>query len=294
MLLRGGCPLCQSQTVNESTNSELTGVQPADDTVRGAVLITGGGSGIGLATARRLVASGRRVVICGRTESRLTAAAGELESLCRGDAQVRWVAADVTEAEQINAAGVVAAELGGEWGITGCFANAGGAFHIGDIATADPAAVRATIDLNLTGTILTLQAVLPHMKRGGSIVVMSSGAGHFPHRGLWAYGAAKAGIDMLCRYAADELGAQGIRVNSIQPGLIDDDLTSMITTGGPLLDDYLAETPLGRIGQVDDVARLVEFLLGENSGWVSGASIPIDGAHHVRRGANYMLLFGSA
>ncbi len=257
----------------------------------GAVLITGGGSGIGLATARRLVASGWPVMICGRTQSRLDAALDELRAAAFDASTVGAVVADITDAAQIRAAGDAAAALGGTRGVAGCFANAGGAFHIGDIASADPAAVQATIDLNLTGTILTLQAVLPHMGAGGSIVVMSSGAGHFPHRGLWAYGAAKAGIDMLCRYAADELGERRIRVNSVQPGLIDDDLTAMITAGGALLEDYLAETPLGRVGDVDDVARLVAFLLGPESSWISGASISVDGGHHVRRGANYMALF---
>ena len=265
----------------------------AVDVAAGAVLITGGGSGIGLATAKQLVARGRSVLICGRTQSRLDAALVELRAAAVGSAQVAAFAADVTVAEQINAAGAAAAELGEASGVTGCFANAGGAFHIGDLATADPVAVRATIDLNLMGTILTLQAVLPHMGAGGSIVVMSSGAGHFAHRGLWAYGAAKAGIDMLCRYAAEELGSRGIRVNSVQPGLIDDDLTAMITGGGPLLEDYLSQTPLGTVGDVDDIASMVAFLLSAEARWVSGASIPIDGGHHTRRGANYMLLFGS-
>ena len=83
---------------------------------------------------------------------------------------------------------------------------------------------------------------------GGSIIGMSSGAGAFPHRWLWAYGAAKAGIDMFCRSAADELGADGIRVNSVQPGIVDDELMSFITAGGPLLDDYIEGMPLGRVG----------------------------------------------
>jgi NAD(P)-dependent dehydrogenase (short-subunit alcohol dehydrogenase family) len=121
---------------------------------------------------------------------------------------------------------------------------------------------------------------------------MSSGAGHFPHRWLWAYGMSKAGIESLCAYAAEELGPQGIRVNCVRPGIIDDELMSMITAGGPLLDDYLAQTPLGRVGTLEDVAEAVRFLCGPESDWITGECLAVDGGHHLRRGADYSLLFG--
>jgi NAD(P)-dependent dehydrogenase (short-subunit alcohol dehydrogenase family) len=127
---------------------------------------------------------------------------------------------------------------------------------------------------------------------GGSIIGMSSGAGHFPHRYLWAYGAAKAGVDMLCQSAAEELGKSGIRVNSVQPGIVDDELMAPITAGGPLLDDYLAEMPVSRLGRVGDIAAAVRFLAGPESSWITGDNLAIDGGHHLRRGANYGLLFG--
>ena len=79
---------------------------------------------------------------------------------------------------------------------------------------------------------------------------MSSGAGRFPHPHLWAYGVAKAGICFLTETAAEELGPLGIRVNAVAPGIIDDELMSFITAGGPLLDDYIAQMPLGRVGTV--------------------------------------------
>ncbi len=122
------------------------------------------------------------------------------------------------------------------------------------------------------------------------MVLMSSGAGHFPHRYLPAYGAAKAGIEMLCRYAAEELGQAGIRVNAVQPGIIDDELMAFITAGGPLLDDYLAQIPLHRVGKVEDVAEAVRFLAGPESSWITGACLAVDGGHHLRRGADYSLL----
>jgi NAD(P)-dependent dehydrogenase (short-subunit alcohol dehydrogenase family) len=121
---------------------------------------------------------------------------------------------------------------------------------------------------------------------------MSSGAGHFPHRYLWAYGAAKAGIDMLCQYAAEELGHTGVRVNTVRPGIVDDELMAPITAGGPLLDDYLAEMPISRLGTVEDIAASVRFLAGPESAWITGECLTVDGGHHLRRGANYGLLFG--
>lgn len=130
------------------------------------------------------------------------------------------------------------------------------------------------------------------MGDGGSIVPMSSGAGHFPHRWLWAYGMSKAGIESLCAYAAEELGPAGVRVNAVQPGIIDDDLMAPITAGGALLDDYLAQMPIARLGTVGDVAEAVRFLAGPESAGVTGECLAVDGGHHLRRGADYSLLFG--
>lgn len=248
-------------------------------------LVTGGGSGIGLASAARLARDGARVTICGRTEDKLAKAAAEIGH------HVRFVVADVTVEEQVAAAVALASEPSG--GLDILFANAGGSHHMGSFESADLDGVRATVDLNLVGTMICIKHATPAMKAagGGSIIGMSSGAGHFPHRWLWAYGAAKAGIEEVCRYAAEELGSAGIRVNVVQPGIIDDDLMAPITGGGRLLDDYLANMPLGRVGTVDDVADAVRFLAGPESSWITGACLPIDGGHHLRRGANYALLF---
>ena len=97
---------------------------------------------------------------------------------------------------------------------------------------------------------------------------------------------------MLCRSAAEELGADGIRVNTVRPGIVDDELMAPITGGGALLDDYIEGMPLGRVGQVDDIAAAVRFLAGPESSWITGVCLPIDGGHHLRKGADYSLLFG--
>jgi NAD(P)-dependent dehydrogenase (short-subunit alcohol dehydrogenase family) len=276
-----------------------------------AALVTGGGSGIGLGAAIRLVRDGAHVTICGRTEERLRTAVGVLEAAATdpsgvppavGGGTAAYVVADVTVEEEMAAAVAAASAERGRLDVL--FANAGGAMHMGPIAGADADQVRATVDLNLIGTFLSIKHAAPLMGAGvgkgvdggeapgGSIIAMSSGAGAFPHRYLWAYGAAKAGIDMLCKYAAEELGGTGVRVNAVQPGIVDDELMAPITAGGPLLDDYLAEMPISRLGTVEDIAAAVRYLAGPESGWISGVSLPIDGGHHLRRGANYGLLFG--
>jgi NAD(P)-dependent dehydrogenase (short-subunit alcohol dehydrogenase family) len=256
-----------------------------------AALVTGGGSGIGFGTAACLAADGAHVAICGRTEDKLARAVEAIGPEVGDGGSIRYVVADVTVEDQVAEAVAFAAEPTG--GLDILFANAGGSMHIGSIDTADADAVRATVDLNLVGTMLCIKHAVPAMKRagGGSIVTMSSGAGAFPHRWLWAYGAAKAGIDMLARSAAEELGGDGIRVNSVQPGIVDDELMSMITGGGPLLDDYIAGMPLARVGTVEDIAEAVRFLAGPESSWVTGINLPIDGGHHLRHGADYSLLF---
>lgn len=288
----------------------MTDARGTTDGIAGyCALVTGGGSGIGLGTATRLVRDGAHVTICGRTEDRLVTAVAGLVAVAEeagtaGDpvGSADYIVADVTIEEQVAAAVARAASRRGHLDIL--FANAGGSFHMGPLAEADVEAVRATIDLNLVGTFLCLKHGAPMMGAGvgtgvdggpapgGSFIGMSSGAGHFPHRFLWAYGSAKAGIDMLCRYAAEELGASGVRVNTVRPGIVDDELMAPITAGSTLLDDYLAEMPISRLGTVEDIAAAVRYLGGPESGWVTGEALAVDGGHHLRRGANYGLLFG--
>jgi NAD(P)-dependent dehydrogenase (short-subunit alcohol dehydrogenase family) len=261
-------------------------------TIRGrTALVTGGGSGIGLASAARLAADGVHVVICGRTEEKLAKAEAAIAPGVGDGGSIRSIVADVTIEEQVAAAVGFAAQPAG--GLDILFANAGGSHHLGPFDAADLDDVRTTIDLNLVGTIICIKHAVPAMRDrgGGSIIGMSSGAGRFPHRWLWAYGASKAGVEEVCRYAAEEFGGDGIRVNVLQPGIVDDELMAPITGGGKLLDHYLANMPLGRVGTVNDVAEAVRFLAGPESSWITGASLPIDGGHHLRSGADYSLLF---
>jgi NAD(P)-dependent dehydrogenase (short-subunit alcohol dehydrogenase family) len=255
-----------------------------------AALVTGGGSGIGLGAALRLAGDGAHVTICGRTEERLRAAIEELQEHAAPGVEIRYAVADVTKEDDVARAVHVATEATG--GLDILFACAGGSLHLGPIVLSDVEAFRATIDLNITGTFLAIKHAAPVMARGGggSIIGMSSIAGVSTHKYMSAYCVGKAGIEMLVKVAADELGGSGIRVNAVQPGLVDTELVGFITEGGELLQDYLEQMPISRVGTVDDIAAAVRFLAGSEASWVTGQMLGIDGGHQLRRGPNYGLI----
>jgi NAD(P)-dependent dehydrogenase (short-subunit alcohol dehydrogenase family) len=258
-----------------------------------SALVTGGGSGIGLGVAKLLAADGAHVTIAGRTEARLAAADAEIRAAAARDARVGYVVCDVTVEDDVARAVAQAAEPTERLEIL--FACAGGSLHGGPIVASDAAAWRATVDLNLVGTFLCIKHAAPVMMRGGggSIIGMSSIAGHTTHRFMSAYCASKAGIEMLVKCAADELGEHNIRVNAVQPGIVDTDLMSFITAGGPVLESYYENMPISRIGTVDDVAAAVRYLAGPESSWVTGQLLGIDGGHQLRRGPDYGSLMGT-
>jgi NAD(P)-dependent dehydrogenase (short-subunit alcohol dehydrogenase family) len=243
-----------------------------------SALVTGGGSGIGLACARRLAADGADVTICGRTEARLKATG------------LKYAVADVTDEDQVAAAVTAAASDAPLRAVIAC---AGGTTSVGPIAALDTDAWRATLELNATGTMLTLKHAARLMARtgGGSFVAVSSIAASNTHRWFGAYGVSKAAVDHLVLLAADELGGVGIRVNGIRPGLVETELVAGITDPGPVLDDYLTCMPVSRVGQPSDIAEAARFLAGPESSWITGEILNVDGGHHLRRGPDYRAVF---
>ncbi len=253
-----------------------------------ATLVTGGGSGIGEAAAKKLAAEGAHVTICGRTEQKLIDAAERIRGVAAPGITVAHIVADVTIEADVEAAIAAAATPTGR--LDGIFACAGGSTHMGPLAVADLEQVRATMELNYISTFLTLKHGGQQMARqggGGSMIGCSSHAGADSFRCLGAYGGAKAGLDQLCRVFADELGRFGVRVNSIRPGIVSTEIMGPITDGGPLLDDYLPQIPLGRVGEPDEIAEMVRFLVGPESAWITGQLFAVDGGQNLRRGADY-------
>lgn len=249
-----------------------------------AALVTGGGSGIGLGAARRLLADGATVTLMGRTPERLDAAAAELRTVAPEGADVRTFAGD-TGTEADVAAAVEASAAGGElhWAVLSA-----GTGTMGPVIGTTLEEWDRVMATNLTGAFLGIKhaAVAIAAAGGGSIVAISSIAAPLTHPYMAPYCVSKAGLETLVRNAADELGRAGVRVNAIRPGLVRTELADPLLSDEAVVDDYLAQMPISRVGTVDDIAEAVRYLCGPGSTWVTGQVLGVDGGHTLRRGPN--------
>jgi NAD(P)-dependent dehydrogenase (short-subunit alcohol dehydrogenase family) len=145
------------------------------------------------------------------------------------------------------------------------------------------------LHLNVLGTLLCLKHTVPHLVAagGGSFVGMSSLAGHRTHLYFGAYPVAKAGIEEMMRNAADEYGSVHVRCNAIRPGFIATEIMENIPRDSPVYESYVTNTPLGEVGEPEDVAALARFLVGPESRWITGQIINVDGGHSLRRGPDF-------
>jgi NAD(P)-dependent dehydrogenase (short-subunit alcohol dehydrogenase family) len=252
-----------------------------------AVLVTGGGTGIGRACAERLAADGAAVTICGRTASKLADAAKRIEASAGHGGSVRFLVADVTCEEDVRSAVAFALEPTGR--LDGCVANAGGGGGMGPFHVQDVAEFLRVLHLNVLGTMLCIKHSVAHMiaAGGGSFVGMSSLAGHVTHPYFGAYTAGKAGIEAMMRNAADEYGHLGVRFNAIRPGFIATEIMGHIPRESATYRSYIENTPMNGVGEPEDVGQLARFLIGPESRWITGQAINVDGGHSLRRGPNF-------
>ena len=239
------------------------------------VLVSGASSGIGRATARALAAEGARLVLAGRRRDRLEAVAKECAAL---GGEARPVTGDVRE-EAVCAA-YVAAAVAAFGGLDG-LVNAAGVIGNGGIATTEPAEWDRVMDSNLRSVYLLTRAASAEMvKRKGAVVNVSSVAGPRPYANLLAYCVSKAAVDALTRCASLDLAPHGVRVNAVNPGVVVTELhtvTAAVADYPAFLERSKATHPLGRPGQPEEIAATILFLLSEESGWITGATVPIDG-----------------
>ena len=259
-----------------------------------SVLVTGGGSGIGLACASAFVREGANVLIMGRDQKKLDAAVEQLQSLAAGNCIVDSFQGDVGQEDKVAAA-VDKASINNNLDIAIANAGTGG---LAPIMATDADDWNQIMQTNLSGTFYTVKHAAIAMSRsgGGAICAISSIAGIKTHRFMGPYCVSKAGIDMLIRNSADELGRNNIRVNSVCPGLVDTEIAAGLMTTEEVHDDYLDCMPIRRTGVVEDIASAVKFLCGPESSWITGVSLSVDGGHHLRRGPNVepfsRMLFG--
>jgi len=245
--------------------------------------VSGGGTGIGLACARALVAGGAQVVLAGRREDVLARAAAEL-----GPA-ASYARCDVTDEDSVEAAVAAAARRGP----LRLAVNAAGTGNIGSVLNGPTREFAALLDTNLTGVYRCLRAEARAMRAagGGAIVNVSSIAGVLTHRWMTAYCVSKAGVNMLTRCAADDLGEHGIRVNAVMPSLVPTELTQPMVGNEQVVAEYLRRMPIARLGTPEDVAAAVAFLLSDEASWISGQVIGVDGGHTIRQGPDLQPLF---
>jgi NAD(P)-dependent dehydrogenase (short-subunit alcohol dehydrogenase family) len=236
-------------------------------------VITGGSSGIGLATAKRFVEEGAYVVITGRREKELKEAVTVIGK------NVTTVTGDVSRLEDLDRLSAVVKEKHGHIDIL--FANAG-AGTIAPLAMATEQHFDQTFDVNVKGMFFTVQKALPLFKDGGSIILNSSVSNVKGLAGFTAYAASKAAVRNFARGWTMELKDRNIRVNCMSPGAIE--TPALATTTGLTAEQaeqavaqFTSQIPMGRRGKPEEIAAAVVFLASDESSYITGADLAVDG-----------------
>lgn len=239
------------------------------------VIVTGASSGIGRATAKRFLSEGCSVVLVGRREAALREIAADQNGAERSLA----VAADLADQSQTERCIADAVEwLGG----LDVLVNAAGILKGGRIEDTSLDLWDETMNINLRSVFHLMKLAVPHLEKSkGNIVNVSSVTGPRSFPGVLAYCVSKAAVDQLTHCAALELAAKGIRVNEVAPGVV---VTELHRAGGMKDDAYATflehsktTHPLGRVGRPEEVADLIYFLASDQAGWITGATVSIDG-----------------
>lgn len=232
--------------------------------------VVGGASGIGWATAQALAADGARVTIADLNADAARARAAEL------GAPHAAAPADVTDEPSVQ-------RLFDQIGPLDIAVNCAGFSNIGLITDMPAEEFRAVIDVCLNGAFIVAKHAGRHLREGGSLVQISSLNGRQAAAGMSAYCAAKAGLSMLTQVAALEMGPRGIRVNAVAPGFVHTPLTAGAAAVPGVVEDYVANTAIGRAGTPQDIAEAVLYLCSPGSSWLTGEVLDINGGAHLKR-----------
>ena len=245
----------------------------AEDTFTGkVVIVTGGGSGIGAATAHRFAAEGATVVIIGRTQAKLDKVVSDAPA---GSTLIARVGDVSDEAEITGLVDTVAHDHGR---LDTLVNNAATCEPLGSVSDIDAAGWRRVMSTDVDGVFFASRAALPHLRAvGGSIVNVGSASGLGGDWGLAAYDAAKGAVTNLTNAMALDHGAEGVRVNAVHPSMISTDMTAGFLQSNEIIAAALNRVPLQRFGDPAEAASVITFLASAAASFVSGAHIRVDG-----------------
>ena len=237
-------------------------------------LVTGASKGIGASIAKHLAAAGASVVV--NYASSKEGADKVVAEIREAGGKAVAVGGDVSKKAEIEA---LFAKGKAEFGRLDILVNNSGVYLMAPLAEITEEQFHRQFNINVLGLILASQEAAKHFgPEGGSIINISSVAGINPLPGASVYSATKGAVDAVTKSLSKELGPKKIRVNSINPGLVE---TEGVHTAGFMGTDFQkqleSQTPLGRIGQPDDIGKVAVFLASDDSGWVSGTVLPVAG-----------------
>lgn len=235
-------------------------------------IVIGASSGFGARIAERFAEEGAKVVVAARSLDKLEDVAGRIGATA--------LACDITVYEDVVR---LAREAGEALGGLDVAVNSAGYEDMAFFRDLTPERIAPMVAVQFTGALYVIQQMAAAMTGGGSIVTISSLTASLVAEGYAHYAGAKAGINHASRIAASEYGAQGVRVNVVSPTLIETPMTKHLLAAPGVADAFLQETPLGRIGRIDDVVSAVTWLASDASSFVTGQNLHVDGGTSLRR-----------
>jgi len=236
-------------------------------------VVTGAGSGIGAAVAKALAHQGARVVVTDRDGD----AAQQVANALQAQRLQAWAhTLDVTDLVAVRA---LAEQVGAEHGDAAILVNNAGLLVRRGIDDPDAEAiVHRVMEVNLHGAFAMVRAFLPALRRTrGCVVNVASGAAFSAQANCAGYSASKAALHMMTQTLAVDLGADGVRVNAVAPGVIETPMTEATRSDPARLAGFLKRTPAGRLGQADEVAAAIAFLASPLASYINGITLPVDG-----------------